>query len=354
MTIHLKFNLGLYLFDLCPIWVLYPVFKIMSTKQINFSEIVNDVQVYDCILANYTDLGKDWIAHQWNWMNAVYWPFKDHYKYLILISLIEKTLNFYNQVNISFTFDQYYSKINLQIEKFSISELCENLDLPKETVRRKFLELEKLNVLKRVKKNIIVDRSAFPLIKPVNQIYYTSRYIYLLSKKLNKEKVFSKKLDRKFIEDTIKKNFTLCWDWYFKMQIPMIIGYGQYFMDITVFHIWGTVVMNQAFNYSKKLRELNVHSSTADYIIFNEGFLNQDKQSSGVSAMSISDMTGIPRATVVRKCKFLVKNNYLSLNDRKQYILTGLNLEKLSPTQKKVFKYKAEFIRKILNLCLIT
>jgi len=85
----------------------------MSIKQINFSEIVKDVQVYDCILTNYADLGKDWIAHQWNWMNAVYWPFKDHYKYLILISLIEKTLNFYDQVNITFNFDQYYSKKNL-------------------------------------------------------------------------------------------------------------------------------------------------------------------------------------------------------------------------------------------------
>ena len=136
------------------------------------------------------------------------------------------------------------------------------------------------------------------------------------------------------------------------MQIPMIIGYGQYFKDIIVFHVWGTVVMNQAFNYSKKLKELNINSSATDYINFNEGFINQDKQSSGVSAMSISDMTAIPRATVVRKCKFLIKNNYLSLNDKKQYILTGVNIEKLNPTQKKIFKYKSLFIRNILNLCL--
>jgi predicted transcriptional regulator len=323
----------------------------MSIKQIDFSEVLRDDQVYNTILANYDDLGKDWIAHQWTWLNAVYWPFKDHYKYLILISLIEKTLNFYDQVDITFNFDQYYSKKNLYIDKFSISELCENLKLPKETVRRKVLELEKFGVIIRKKKNIIINQSAFPFIKPVNQIYYTSRYIYLVSEKLYKEKVLSKKLDRKYIENIIKKNFTLCWGWYFKMQIPMITGYQQYFKDITVFHIWGTVVLNQAFNYSKKLKELNTHSSTADYINFNEGFVNQDIQSSGVSAMSISDMTGIPRATVVRKCKFLIKKYYLSLNDKKQYILTGSNLAKLTPTQKEIFRYKAKFIRKILNLC---
>ena len=55
-------------------------------------------------------------------------------------------------MNIQYSFDQFYSKSNLQIEKFSITELCEKLQLPKETVRRKVLELEKLGVLKRHKK----------------------------------------------------------------------------------------------------------------------------------------------------------------------------------------------------------
>ena len=41
----------------------------------------------------------------------------------------------------------------LQIEKFSITELCEKLNLPKETVRRKVLELEKDGVINRKKKN---------------------------------------------------------------------------------------------------------------------------------------------------------------------------------------------------------
>ena len=94
-------------------------------------------------------------------MNNVYQAFKDHYKYLIVISLVEKTLQFYDQMNIKFSFDQFYSKSNLQVEKFSITELCEKLQLPKETVRRKVLELEKLGVLKRKQKQIIIDRTVF-------------------------------------------------------------------------------------------------------------------------------------------------------------------------------------------------
>ena len=72
----------------------------MSLQQIDFSKVINDDQVYDHMMANYDQLGKDWINHQWRWMNAVYQAFKDHYKYMIIISLVEKTLQFYDQMNI--------------------------------------------------------------------------------------------------------------------------------------------------------------------------------------------------------------------------------------------------------------
>ena len=124
----------------------------MSIQQIDFSKTLNDNQVYETIMNNYSDLSRDWIFHQWNWMNNVYVPFKDHYKYLIVISLVEKTLQFFDQMNIQYTYDEYYSKSNLEIEKFNISQLSEKLDLPKETVRRKVLELEKEGVISRDKK----------------------------------------------------------------------------------------------------------------------------------------------------------------------------------------------------------
>ena len=31
--------------------------------------------------------------------------------------------------------------------------------------------------------------------------------------------------------------------------------------------------------------------------------------------MSISDMTNIPRATVIRKCKYLIKKNLIQMNE---------------------------------------
>ena len=326
----------------------------MSLTKIDFTKVFNDDQIYDQLMSNYDQLGSDWIAHQWNWMNNIYKAFKDHYKYLIIISLIEKTLQFYDQMNIKLHFDEFYAKPYFQIEKFNITEICEKLSLPKETVRRKVLELEKMGVLKRKKKQIFIDRSVFSHVKPSRQIGFTSKYIHLFCEILNNQKILSKKLEIKTIENLVKKNFSICWRWFYRLQIPLVIGYHKMFEDLSTYHIWGTVAMNQAFNYKQKTRNTNVYTLTPDYKSFNENLITGSGASAGVSAMSISDMTEIPRATVIRKCKYLIKNDFLKLNDKKQYILSGLNVTKVLPYQREIFKYKAKFLRKMINLLIIT
>ena len=324
----------------------------MSIQEIDFSKTLNDEQVFETIMGNYSNFSKDWIIHQWNWMNNVYWAFKDHYKYMIIISLVEKTLQFYDQMQIDYSYDEYYSKSYLQIEKFSITELCEKLDLPKETVRRKVLELEKEGVISRDKKKIIIDRKAFEFVKPTNQIKFSAKYIHLVSLALNKEKILSKKIDTKSIENLIKKRFSLCWRWFYRMQIPLIIGYHKFMQDLSTFHIWGTICMNQVLNVSKELNP--VDKPPLDYFMTNNVLLNNLGSDAGISAMSISDMTQIPRATIIRKCKFLIKNDLIKMNEKKQYVLTTMNFKRILPYQTEAFKYKAKFIRKVLNLLVIS
>ncbi len=325
----------------------------MALQEIDFTKTLTDDQVYNSIMGNYSLLSKEWINHQWNWMNNVYTPFKDHYKYMIIISLVEKTLNFYDQMQIQYSYNEYYSKSYLQIEKFSITELCEKLDLPKETIRRKVLELENQGVISRVKKKILIDRKAFEYVKPENQIKNSAKYIQLVSKALNRDKIFLEKVDTRFIENLIKRKFSLCWKWFYRMQIPLIIGYHKFMNDLTTYHVWGTIVMNQVLNVSKHLdipedKPPLDHFTTSDILLKNFG------SNSGVSAMSISDMTDIPRATIIRKCKYLINKDLVKLNEKKQYILSSMNFRKILPYQTQAFKFKAKFIRKILNLITIS
>ena len=325
----------------------------MSIQEVDFSKTLSDEQVYESIMSHYSTLSKDWISHQWNWMNGVYRPFNDHYKYLIIISLIEKTLQFYDQMNIQYSYDEYYSKSYLQIDKFSITELCEKLDLPKETIRRKVIELENEGAITRNKKKIVIDRKAFDFVKPAQQIKISSKYIYLVSKALNRDKVYSKKPDQKIIENIIKKKFSLSWRWFYKMQIPLIIGYHKFFKDLTTFHIWGTICMNQVLNVTDQLNS-DKNKPSLDYFTTSSIVIENLGAGTGISAMSISDMTKIPRATIIRKCKYLIKEDLIKLNKKKQYVLTTMNFRKILPYQAQIFKYKAKFIRKILNLLVIS
>ena len=325
----------------------------MSIQEVDFSKTLSDEQVYESIMSHYSTLSKDWISHQWNWMNSVYRPFNDHYKYMIIISLIEKTLQFYDQMNIQYSYDEYYSKSYLQIDKFSITELCEKLDLPKETIRRKVIELENEGVITRNKKKIVIDRKAFDFVKPEQQIKFSSKYIYLVSKALNKDKVFSKKLDQKIIENIIRKKFSLSWSWFYRMQIPLIIGYHKFFKDLTTFHIWGTVCMNQVLNVTDQLNS-DKSKPALDYFTTSNIVIENLGVETGISAMSISDMTKIPRATIIRKCKYLIEEDLIKLNQKKQYVLTTMNFRKILPYQTEIFKYKAKFIRKVLNLLVIS
>ena len=90
------------------------------------------------------------------------------------------------------------------------------------------------------------------------------------------------------------------------------------------------------------------HGAASKILIDNVG------STSGISAMSISDMTLIPRATVIRKCKYLIKNDLIKINEKKQYVLSSFNFKKILPYQTKAFRFKAKFIRIVLNLLVIS
>ena len=136
------------------------------------------------------------------------------------------------------------------------------------------------------------------------------------------------------------------------MQIPIVIGYDKFMKDLTTFHIWGTICMNQVLNVSKELNPGD--KPPLDYFMTNNVLLNNLGSDAGISAMSISDMTQIPRATIIRKCKFLLKHDLIKMNEKKQYALASMNFRKILPYQTEIFRFKAKFIRKVLNLLVIS
>ncbi|SMF77024.1 hypothetical protein [Candidatus Pelagibacter sp. HIMB1321] len=318
-------------------------------KKLNLSKKIESNEIYNCLINSYNKISTDWIYHQWNWLNQNYDAFNDLIKYLISIALIRDTLKFYQTLGRLYDYDTYYSYDSLQIDKFSISNLSKEFNLPKETMRRKLLELEKSKVIKRKDKKIFFDRSAFNLVKPNNQIQITSKYLSKISKLLFQEKKIDKIISEKEINEKIKKNFSKIWLWYYEFQITLMINWKTFFDDINSFYIWGTLSLNQIYNENNKNIKPEIENLVFDQYL--EKVLNNS--GSGLNVMSISEMTKIPRATVIRKIKYLEDEKLVKSNSKKQYYLSDFTPFKITPTIKDNFKLKSEFIAKVINTIIV-
>ena len=78
--------------------------------------------------------------------------------------------------------------------------------------------------------------------------------------------------------------------------------------DLETLTVAMLVVLNATDNKNFKPSKLSIKS-------YREEIMGSDTK--GVNAMSISDITGIPRPTVVRKLKWLIDKKFLAINDKK-------------------------------------
>ena len=318
----------------------------MKTIIPDISSQIFKEDTFNVLEKKYSTLGPMWVNQQMEWMNGTYEAFKDHDKFLIVIFLIKKTLDFYSRNFIKLTYDEFYSKDTVEIEKFTISEISKALEIPKESTRRKVLELENEGVIKIIKKKLIIDRSFFFKTKPIKSIERISRYLAALSEMCEEEKVLKKKITSEELQLILKNNFSYTWKMYYELQIPMMINYKKIFKDLETFHIFGICVASQHL-HAKKLSDDIV--GRVDFV--NDAITADEIQ--GINAMSLSDISGIPRATVIRKLKKLLKKNFLTIDDKKHYKLTGDFAKVLLPIQKTVITQLSDFSAKIFNLSLL-
>ena len=183
----------------------------------NIPDISNQIYAEDTLGVlekKYSTMGPIWVNQQMEWMNGIYASFKDHNKFLILIFLVKKTLDFYSRNFIKLSFDEFYSQEIVQIDKFSIAEISIALNIPKESTRRKVLQLENDGVIKKIQNRIVIDRSKFYHSKPINSIKRISRFLSTLSEMSKSEKILSDIITSEELELVIKNNFSYVWKIY--------------------------------------------------------------------------------------------------------------------------------------------
>ena len=121
----------------------------------SISAQIDEKIIFKVIRKNYTYLVPSFISLISNWLVNSYKNYNDIDKYTIVIYLVSKDLLFYRKNGINIDYDAFYKDRTLEIEKINISDISKDLEIPKESVRRKVAELEKKGVIKKYgKKNI--------------------------------------------------------------------------------------------------------------------------------------------------------------------------------------------------------
>ena len=105
-----------------------------------------------------------------------------------------------------------------------------------------------------------------------------------------------------------------------------------------------TIVFNTNSNITSKLNGLDTYLERWRSEIQKTNFV-------GINAMSISDITGIPRPTVVRKLKFLIKNKFIAMDKKKLFHLklNEKNYKDLVKRQDETLLSISDFITRTFN-----
>ena len=267
---------------------------------------------------NYQSIMLRYYQLQFGWFHNAYNSFQDIEKYIILAHLVNKTLTTYNKHFYNLTFDEFYSNKSVEIEKISVSEIVKELEISKETARRKLNEMTKDGIIVRNKKKITIQSSAFRFQKPNISIKNFSNLLSSASKYLAIKK--NQNYSSEYFETLIKKNYTHYWNDFLNFQLNLLLRFKKLFINYENGMVFCVCLLNQAYNMRNSNREITGENTDKIY----DNYANTITQhtlehSKGLNPTTISELTGIPRASVIRKLNSLLKLQYVVQNDQNLY-----------------------------------
>ena len=290
---------------------------------------ISEKLIYNTYCDNYDSIHYLFVEFQFSWLQQAYKALKDIDKYYILIYLYKENFTELNEIFKVKSYEEFYFNPRFELDKINIIQIAKKLRLSKETARRKILELEEDGILIKNKKSIAVTLKAGLLQKPVNTINSFSKILQYVSKLLYDNKTVKKYYEKDFFIKKIKERFTQILAIFLEYQIEYLLTRKTLVNnDIEMWFIYGSVLYNQIM-YLKKSEVKNHYQKQWIEEVLNVG----DKK--GINAMTISDLTGIPRPTVIRKLKILLKQKDIFKDSNNLYyiskgkLLTELNKQRL-------------------------
>ena len=273
----------------------------------SISAQINEDKIHKVIQENFASLAPSFFTLTSNWFIRAYDHYKDIDKFVIIIYLIHQDLIYFRQNGLKIDYETFYKDKPIEINKINISDISKDLGVPKESIRRKVLELEKQRIIKKIGKKIFVVRDTLYSAKATETLTEVATILHEFNKILKNEKIVTEVYSIDEIILSIKKNFSYCLYQFNKFWFAYLLRWRMELKDLETLAIGMVVVINAVknkdFNPKKNIK------------LYRKQLMGSDNR--GVNAMSISEITGIPRPTVVRKLKYLIGKKFLHINEKK-------------------------------------
>ena len=258
-----------------------------------------------------------WGKFQQAWTSRAYKSFNDLDKYVVLIYLIRNNWQSLTDKFQYLSMDEFYDTDNITIDKINLIQISQDLNIPKETIRRKINELQNSDILKREGKSIVFNRKGIETQKPNEMIDLLSTFIEKKAKMLQGKEWFGESISKVEINSFIKKYFTIIWLRFFRMQIPFLIRHRNVFRDLETWIVWGNIALSHQYHLAKAAERNLITSPITIKSYYSD--VADVKILRGINASSIADISRIPRATVIRKLKWLIKQNCIKKSKNLEY-----------------------------------
>jgi len=224
---------------------------------------------------------------------------------LILSNLLIKALKNYNRNNKTYSYKDFIKNKEMNIGKYKKAEISRELKIPRETVRRKLEDLQEIKLITMVDGTIKVNRKSFEISDLKSILNKYTKCLNIILDNLVNQNITNKK---KITEEHLLDNFSQTWVNLLSMMIELSIIWRTFLKSMENWFIFGTCGLNQMYNLKDSKNFKDLHSDETENFFLN---VTEIETRRGLNPTTISDLTGIPRQTVIRNLKILTKNKIL-------------------------------------------
>ena len=306
---------------------------------------------------NYSFFAPDFFEMQTDYFNSMYKVYKDLDASLIVMLLTRKIYQeahdedktFGTKVSVkSFYKDKKY---NIPVSQFKIKEISNILNLPRETIRRKKLNLlkNKFILFNKKKKTYSLNSEKIDELVIKTQIEISSKFLSNYCVFFSKKKNSLEDITFDSFKNEINKKFLLYLPIFLNFQLSYCSNIRRH-VDMECLFINLLCALNTSSHIKKNNNLKNKNFNTTEFF----AQLPTLSKQFGLNSTSIAEITRIPRTTVLRKLAKLESLNILRKDKFKRYATSDLTDPNLVNTKHYVLPHTLKLLGIFVSECLET